>query len=380
MRTATITFHASNNNGSFFQAYALQRVLQDMLKVENEIIDFQTPVQINQYSVFRPVHSYRDLAKNLISLMHYPKIKKRNSRFAEIRKKHLRVTERCSTIESAMNIANRFDLLIAGSDQIWNTTAPDFSEAYLLPSINKQKIAYSVSLGSISKATQLQHFTSELLSFSAISVREATAQKYVQKMIKREVDITLDPTLLLSRDDYSLFGSFSPLIDEDYILLYSINYPPEILQTAKKIANSMGLKLITVFTSFHTIICERYGIDVKYDAGPEEFLNLVKNAKLVLTNSFHGTAFSIIFEKPFYYVCRTENGVFQLDDRIANVLDALGIHNVYADTNNTPANLPEIDWGAVQNNRRQLKSQSLSFLTEAIQKEHYECCDSYSMS
>ena len=127
MKTATITFHAPNNNGSFLQAYALQKYLTTHFdNIENDIIDFQPEAQQQQYAVFRKIHSKKDILRNLISVQHYKAISKRSASFSEMRKKHLKMTQRCTSTEEVLEIAGKYDLVIAGSDQIWNTTARDF--------------------------------------------------------------------------------------------------------------------------------------------------------------------------------------------------------------------------------------------------------------
>lgn len=366
MKIATITFHAPNNNGSFFQAHALQHVLCNYCKVENEIIDFQSEKQKSQYSLLRPIHSVRDVAKNSVSLMHYKAIKARNIRFDKARNHYLNMTEECSTVDEVKRIADQYDTVIAGSDQIWNTTAPDFSPAYMLPDVTPKKIAYGVSLGSVSAESELKKYKKYLKEFSAISVREYSAKRILEELLDRDVDIVLDPTLLLEREQYDRMCNKEPLIEGDYIFFYSISYPSEVMKTVKEIANRLHMKVVTVFTSFHTIICERYGIEVRYDAGPREFLNLIKNAKLVLTNSFHGTAFSIIFNKPFYYVCKTVNGKLERDDRINGLLEELGIDGYNIGQFRVPEKIPVIDWKQTQRKLGQLKNESIGFLTRTI--------------
>lgn len=366
MRTATITFHAPNNNGSFYQAYALQKVLTNTLGVENEIIDYQSEKQIYQYSVFRPIHSIRDIAKNAVSLLHYRPIKTHNQRFAKSREKYLKMTKRCSTVEEAIKVANDYDAVIAGSDQIWNTGAPDFSEAYMLPGVTPRKIAYAISFGSFSAESELQRYRKEIDSFYRISVREESAQKHLEQQTSKTVSVTVDPTLLLDKEDYLTFTNAEPLIKGDYIFFYSISYPDEVMRAAKQIADKMGLPIVTVFTSFHTITCERHGIKVLYDAGPQEFMNLVDNSKLVLTNSFHGTAFSIVLHKPFFHVCKTIDGAMQRDDRIDNIIDMLGIQDCNIGINAQITGAPVIDWDEVDQKRHDMRDQSLTFLHDAL--------------
>lgn len=366
MKTATITFHAPNNNGSFYQAYALQKVLTNTLGVENEIIDYQSEKQIYQYSVFRPIHSIRDIAKNAVSLLHYRPIKTHNQRFAKSREKYLKMTKRCSTVDETIKIANDYDAVIAGSDQIWNTGAPDFSEAYMLPGVTPRKIAYAISFGSFSTESELQRYRKEIDSFYRISVREESAQKHLEQQTSKTVCVTIDPTLLLDKEDYLSLTNAEPLIKEDYIFFYSISYPDEVMRVAKQVADKVGLPIVTVFTSFHTITCERHGIKVLYDAGPQEFMNLVENSKLVLTNSFHGTAFSIVLHKPFFHVCKTIGGVMQRDDRIDNIIDILGIQDCNIGINAQITGAPVIDWDEVDQKRHDMRDQSLTFLHDAL--------------
>ena len=367
MRTATITFHAPNNNGSFYQAYALQKVLTNVLGVENEIIDYQSEKQIYRYSVLRPIRSIRDIAKNVVSLLHYRPIKTHNQRFEKSREQYLKMTRRCSTIEETVTVANSYDTVIAGSDQIWNTGAPDFSEAYMLPGVTPRKIAYAISFGSFSDESELQRYRKEINRFYRISVREESAQKHLEQQTSKIINVTIDPTLLLDKEDYLALTNATPLIKGDYIFFYSISYPDEVMRVAKQIANKMELPIITVFTSFHTITCEKHGIKVLYDAGPREFINLVENAKLVLTNSFHGTAFSIVLHKPFFHICKSVNGGMQRDDRIDNIIDALGIQDCNIGINTQVTSVPVIDWEEVDQKRHDMRDQSLNFLRNALE-------------
>lgn len=366
MKTATITFHAPNNNGSFLQAYALQKVLVDEFGVENKIIDYQSDIQIKQYSVFRPVKGVRDIVKNTISLFHFNAISKRNKNFEDMRREYLKMTERCSSVEAVTDIANRYDLVLVGSDQIWNTTAPDFSLAYLLPNVSTKKVAFSVSLGTNAKETEIGMFKEYFRSFYALSIREESAKTRFEKETGCCVKVTIDPTLLLDADDYRHLISEERLIKNEYVFFYSINYDSEAMKVAKNMANKLGLRLVTVFTSFHTITSKKYGMRIQYSAGPRDFLNLMNNAKLVITNSFHGTAFSIILNKPFYYVARTINGQLQRDDRIDSLIDKLNLQQCRVGINMMPSELPAIDWNSVTNTRKELKEYSKEYLAQTI--------------
>ncbi len=336
MRTATITFHAPNNNGSFLQAYALQKYLITHFdNVENDIIDFQPEAQQQQYAVFRKIHSKKDILRNLISVRHYKALSKRFASFSEMREKHLKMTKRCTTTEEALKIADNYDLVIAGSDQIWNTTARDFSEAFLLPGIAK-KSTYAVSCGSHLNEVDGDKICSAMLSFENISVRENDTKKFLEKRTKRSIETVLDPTFLLKKEEYSGLYEKERILKEKYVFLYTINYDEDALRQTVSIAERLGgCKIVVPFTGYSAIKAEKYGIKVMWDVAPDAFLNLIENAECVCSNSFHGIAFSIIFKKEFYRVGTLDKtGKIKKDDRIDNILNCCGLSDRnYGETN-----------------------------------------------
>ncbi len=222
MKTGTITFHAPNNNGSFLQAYALQQILMKELGVDNEIIDFRSAKQTNHYKTFRPVRCKNDLLKNLASLPHFRKLNIRYARFENMRNQYLTKTECIISEEEVLKQTDEYDALIAGSDQIWNTGASDFSPVYFLPIANKRKIAYAVSCGSVAGTAGLKEYEGAIYTFERISVREEAVKKLLQPFYNGEIGVVLDPTLLLNKEDYQLLYQKAPLVEGEYIFYYSI--------------------------------------------------------------------------------------------------------------------------------------------------------------
>ena len=365
MKTGTITFHAPNNNGSFLQAYALQQILVKELGVDNEIIDFRSVKQTNQYKTFRPVRCKNDLLKNLASLPHCRKLNIRYARFEEMRNRYLMKTECIVSEEDALKQASKYDVLIAGSDQIWNTGAPDFSPAYFLPNVDKRKIAYAVSCGSVAGSAGLKEYEGAISAFEGISVREEAVKKQLQSIYSDEIGVVLDPTLLLNEADYQSLYQKAPLVEGDYIFYYSITYSKDSLKAVQKLSEKTGLPVYTVFTSFHTSLSERYGVKVLYNGGPSEFLNLLAHAKIVATNSFHGTAFSLIFHKNFYHLCDMEGEKMKKDDRIDGILERLGL----ASRNycyQQEELLPDLTYEKADIQMQQLRKESLEWLRAAL--------------
>lgn len=365
MKTGTITFHAPNNNGSFLQAYALQQVLTRELGIENEIIDFRSEKQTNQYTTFRSVRCKNDLLKNIASLFHFKKLNQRYSRFESMRDKYLEKTQCLVSEDDALKLANQYDVVIAGSDQIWNTGAPDFSRVYFLPEVSVRKVSYAVSCGSVANDAGLKKYQNAINAFEDVSVREVAVEKQLRTVYDDRISVVLDPTLLLKKDDYSELYSRKPLVQGNYIFYYSINYSKDSLRAVRRLSQMTGLPAYTVFTSFHTSLSERYGVKVMYDGGPSEFLNLLDNAKYVATNSFHGTAFSLIFHKDFYHLCDIADGQMKKDDRIDGLLEQLGLEN----RNYTYAQrqlLPEISYGEASARMKELRNKSIDWLRIAV--------------
>lgn len=361
MKTATITFHAPNNNGSFLQAYALQKYITTHFdNVENEIIDFQPESQQQLYAIFRKIHSKKDMLRNLISFWHYKALSKRFLAFSEMREKYLKMTKRCTTTEEAIKIAGNYDLVIAGSDQIWNTTARDFSEAFFLPGISK-KSTYAVSCGSHLNEVDCDRICSAMETFENVSVREIDTREFLEKHTKRSIETVLDPAFLLTKEDYSGLYDKERILKEKYIFLYTINYDEDALKQTVRVAERLGgCKIVTPFTGYSAIKAKKYGIKVMWDVAPDAFLNLIENAECVCSNSFHGIAFSIIFKKEFYRVgAMDQTGKIKKDDRIDNILNWCGLSNRnYGETNGNR----KIDYIQVEHTLNTLRNRSNQYI------------------
>ncbi len=326
MKTGTITFHAPNNNGSFLQAYALQTILREQLAVENEIIDFYSEKQMRQYSILRKPRSWKDVGRNLISLVHYRELRSRCDHFDLLRKEYLYLSKRYSTLDEVYEVANSYDTLICGSDQIWNTEARDYSDAYFMAGVDKKKISYAASFGAHIECIDRTKVKKNISEFTHISVREKAGKDFLNELLPgKKVELVCDPTLLLERSAYNkLIGKGR--VKGSYIFLYTINYSTEVLQAAQKLSQKMKIPVYAPFTGYSCVKCRKYGIKVLYGVDPAEFLWLIENATCTCSNSFHGIAFSIIFEKQF---CRpvfvNEDGIIVTDDRIDNLLSQLGL-------------------------------------------------------
>jgi len=367
-QTKTLTFHYPINNGAFLQAYALQRVLIDMCKVENEIINYQSPEQKETYKIFQPIKGKSDLLKNAFSLVHYRKLKKRERGFQQMRERFFIQSEEVSAVEEVHRLAETADVNLVGSDQVWNTKISACTPAFFLQNVKAKKITYAVSCGSSAKMDLIREYTHDIESFDALGVREPSLMK-VLEFYPKEKTVTLDPTLLLDKEAYAcLYDSQKPIRKGEYILLYSMRYSDGLLKTVKRISEALGLPVVVPFTTFKTVKCLKYGFRIVYDASPDLFLNLIDHAKVVLTNSFHGTAFSVIFRKNFFHVCDVVDGRMKRDDRIDDLLGALGLdRNICLDSELDEVTRRQVVcYDGVEEKLQTLRAASLDFLQRQL--------------
>ena len=371
-KIATLTFHSAYNYGSVLQAYALQEFCLKILKEHDEkcdykVINLRLPSQKEQYAIIRRNFNKKNMIRNVLTIPFYFQIKEKNKKFEEFINEYLNITKEFNSlkdIENCKEIQN-FDCYISGSDQIWNVDALDFSKAYYLPFVkNGRKISYAASFGQSLVAIKNNKEYLELLKdYDYVSVREEKSRDFLKdKGCKNEIVVNVDPTLLLEKKDWGKFIK-KDAFQHDYILFYTLYPSKKVLQCAKKIAKI--LKLPVVVTKFNNQNDYFTMFQKKYNAGPIDFLNLVYHAKFVISSSFHGTVFSILFEKPFYSIINGEH-----DLRIETLLNKVGLDDriIYKenDISEKIDNAYQISFNKAKNIIKQEQIKSKEFLLNAF--------------
>ncbi|MGN0505283.1 MAG: polysaccharide pyruvyl transferase family protein [Lachnospiraceae bacterium] len=338
MKAAIITFHAPQNCGAFLQAYALQTYLCDSMAIPADILNYQTEKQKQLSADFLPMNSASNLVKNLNAAFHAAKLKEREAEYKSMQEKYLHLTEPLLSFQSFKEMYDKYDLFISGSDQIWNGTLNGFSaggqEPYFLKDCHKRKIAYAVSLGpkdTPALRSALEQNIKSMKEYAAISVRESLAKDILKDYTDQQIQTVLDPVFLLGKEAYKPLFNHWLTPKEKYILLYSVNYPVGILKAAAKLASKTKLPVLVPYAGRRAILCHRYKFKVLYNAGPGCFLDLLYNAEYVFTDSFHGTAFAILFEKKFLCYRQSQDGNLDKDDRIQTLLDIAHLSHHYLD-------------------------------------------------
>lgn len=306
MNIGIITFHASFNYGSMLQAYALQTYLT-RLGHKVEIVNYRTKRQKAGYPKPIDFHSKYTTKESIKRLLIDPysikPLYKKWHLFDEFLNHKLNVTQEYNSIDQLKRTDFNFDILITGSDQIWNTKAFDFSEAYFgcFVGNNTKKIAYAPSLGPEPESLNPSYIKDLMKEFKAVSVREIRSKEFLENNnIYHPVVLVLDPTMLLDHNDYESMISRRPLVEKKYIFYYTPGrVRHDFLSEASKIGYKIGLPVICD-NYYEPMDLKRYNNVFPYGSvGPLEFLNLIYNAEFVCGASFHLMVFSIIFKKKF---------------------------------------------------------------------------------
>lgn len=339
-KVGIITYHAAHNYGSMLQAYALQQTILKM-GFDCEIINFRTKRQREMYTPrFMNGTSIRKIIKYILTLGYIKQSYQQYQLFEDFLSTQLILTDKEYTTleELEQETCLKFDYTISGSDQIWNTFCRDFDWAYFLPFVQTGKrIAYAPSMGrkvTIEMGNTYDRQIELLLKqYNILSAREKMTAQKIKEITEYLPEVVVDPTLLYPSSKWRELAGNTPLIKKDYVFLYMPWFNQETFDLAIEYGRRKQLPVVLTLlpnqSRWDVIHLLRKGVQIYCSTGPLEFLNICKNAKIIIGKSFHAVIFSMIFERPFYAV----KGIS--DDRINNLLQKAGIleqHNL--DSNN----------------------------------------------
>ena len=298
-RVGVLTFLHNHNYGSSLQAYALQRVIREM---GHDCVHLD----------YEP--DRREKVINLVRTRNHPKLileglrkkqvmtdqagaRRKRELFSEFYQKHLRLTARCRNQKELRGQSRDREILICGSDQIWNPVW--LNPAYFLTFAPKEtvKLAYAASLGirrrpAEQKVRQIRRWTAD---FQDISVREEEGAELLKEMTGRQAEVMTDPVCLLTAEEWSGIAGPAPAGDP-YLLCYFIGENRQYWEKTEALRNRTGLRVVVLpVTAESYAEAEKRRYTLMDGAGPEDFLGAVQNAALLCTDSFHGLAFATIF-------------------------------------------------------------------------------------
>lgn len=334
-----LTFHYAHNYGAMLQAYALKTKLNRM-GYEAQVLNYQNRYIARLYKKGIHIDFWkRDVLPNrwghilrLVKEQQYGKKEwqKQCSSFESFLKGTLMAGSETKVLTPEDLERTDCDTYVLGSDQIWARELTHGLDPVYFGQFapKKRKISYAASVpnGDIPDAEK-PLFKEYLSKLEHISVREERLAEELRMLLDKEVSTVVDPTLLLEKEDYTGLLYEKPLEAKAYVFAYYVVESAGLTKAARAAAKKMNCKLIEL----HYMKTpereqelketrESLDADYVYSAGPKEFLTYIRDAKLVLTNSFHGTVFSILFQKKFY-------SIYEINGRIENLLGFLGITN-----------------------------------------------------
>ena len=360
-----LTFHNAHNYGAVLQAYALQKVLSKSNDVE--LINYKNKAISRGYRIIRiNKRSCRLFVITILSdLIHLRKNIKRYKIFQNFINKKLNLTKPYKSEEDLKNNFPKKDIYITGSDQVWNSQITQgLRDAYTLNfgDSKTKRISYAASIGNANiKDFEKDEFIKKLSNLNYISVREENAKKCLQNLINNNIEVVLDPTLLVKKEEWDKEIINEVYQNEKYILAYVVAEDNNHLKILNKLSEKTGLKVIH-FGSFNDGI--KNVLANKYTAGPLEFISLVKNAEYIVCTSFHATVFSIIFNKKFWVIPNKKTG-----SRVTNLLEKLDISERAVKSLEEFEKLDydkEIDYEKVNKKLEEERKKSIDWLNNAI--------------
>ena len=335
-RIGILTLSASDNCGSLLQSYGLQKFIKNLGFENVEIIDFVSEKSKKMYSIF-PSDILLQPRRMFFSILYYRRLKHQKQDYDIFRQDELNLSnEKYTCLEELKNLGERYDVVICGSDQIWNVNMNDFDIGFFLPDIKRvRKVAYAASLGgnSFDSFYDLSRLKEWIADFAHVSVREEQDWERIQAFCQNEVKVLADPTLLLDSAEWEQMAGEERHIKEDYIFYYSWSYADNRLM---KIVQDVSEKLdkpVYVINASKWLLKrpERYGFHLSRRGGPYEFLNLMRYADLVFVESLHGTVFATIFKKNFWFLNGFTDG--RIDSRNEYFLRFLNMLHRVMDAN-----------------------------------------------
>lgn len=357
MKTLTVTIISYSNYGALLQAYGLQKTLCET-GCENVIVDYRPPVKKTKKNL-KTILRY--LYTLLLRIKYKNQVKRREKSFKDFYSNRMNVSKLFTDFKQIEESFSDTEIMITGSDQVWRVV--DNKDMMRLRFLNfgsekAKRLSYAASMESVAVSDENKKFMAESIGrFDAVSVRENYVKDFVSTLTEKNIRRVLDPVFLPSVEDWKKIAA-APKIKEKYILCYQVQSNSRMQDTIDTLKKKTGYKTVAVLPEAMKWI----NADVSlYDVSPEEFLGLFANAQIVVSASFHGAAFGLIFGKATYGLAKKNGG-----NRIKEIMNLFGLEK-FCITENSEIPAPE-DFSASDYSEilKKEREQSINFLKENI--------------
>lgn len=362
-----LTRHCYPNYGSILQTYALQSALKE-LGATPVVLDYisedDTPLGLVWANLRVSKKGKSPLSAFVYFLVQTPTFFSMFFTFRRHQKRLLNLSVRVKDADGLARVAKHLDLAVAGSDQIWNRIIDSIDMNYFLPFMQdrSQRVSYAASLGSVTPLPEDQSdFLQAIRTMRAISVREPSSAKWINEQgVEARADV--DPVLLHGRRFWEEFAS-ERTVEGPYILVYQLHKSDFFDQKLKEIKSKYGLPVFRVSPDWKHVL--RPG-RAKILVSPESFLSWIRNAECVVTDSFHGTSFSLKFGRPVYVI---PPGKYSA--RLTDVMARVGLEHmvITSGENETLPDSPEYDAEAVNELLEAQAADSWNYLRAVVEEK-----------
>ena len=369
MKIGLISFHNAANHGASLQAYALEKFLE-LNGFNCEYIDYQNEMRRRSYDMGYMIKSslierrYKDMLKYILGA---PLLSLRNKSFSIFYKKFLKYSEKTYYTPEQLQETNEvYDVFISGSDQIWNPHHNGNDVSYLLSFVkdNKPTISYSSSLSVISIPNDLKaDYIRCLNKICHLSTREMSGVKLINELTGRDAKLVLDPVFLLGKEDW--LDILKKNVYNYRFVFSDTNRADQISQFVKytgyPLAQIKHHKL-SRYTTLSDFLNPK--VKVEYTLSPLEYVQNILESELVLSASFHCTAFAIIMNTPFVCFLTNDEGK---DERLKSLLSHFGLEDrIFTDKMTTDDVMKPIDWQNVNSLLNNKRKDSMEFLLNSL--------------
>lgn len=355
-KVGIVTFHRALNYGAVLQSYALQKTVSS-LGAKCEIVDYICPKITHDYTPFRVYKNdfLKSFAKSCVMCRRRAK---RRDAFQSFFNNYLVKSSKSYNPQNIGKLKNDYDLFISGSDQVWSPRCVGFDPAYFLTfADDKQKYSYAASFAVTKLPDEyIDEYKKRLSGFQKFSVREQSGEKLVNDLTGKTAETHLDPTLLILADKWKKIAVSK--IKTPYILIFTANPPVSLVNFALKLSKEKNLPIYYINDAPHPV---KHGINYVVAPTVEEFVGYFMNAEYVVTNSFHGTVFSVIFNKSLFVEFRNKSGK---NIRSESLLNSLEINREITNGN---ADETHIDWQQVNKKLSLEVERSISYLKSILE-------------
>ncbi|MEG1886908.1 MAG: polysaccharide pyruvyl transferase family protein [Oscillospiraceae bacterium] len=368
-KAGIITIHNAYNYGAVLQSVATMKVIEN-LGVECELIDYDAPKFADDRQLFHKPDSISNIINDIRNLVSYKRLSQRKKAFVQFMNRNYKVSDKKYYCEDDFKSEDfNYDYYITGSDQTFSLhlrgDTEEMKPFFLKHAKNGKRISYASSMGEKMEEISEEEkawLCERFRSYDSLSVREKLSVDYIERLTGSRPQLVMDPTFLMDKMQWDELSADTKYDKDDYILFYSVLSDKWVVDRVKEISKISGLKVIAPHPQ------NRFELATKFTraeyCGPDEFVSLIKNAKFVVTTSFHATAFSINYNVPFITFLLGEG------NRISSLLNTLGLQEQIVredeDFRKIDFKNPTMDFKKANENLEAERRKSLKFLKKAL--------------